>query len=133
MVSKTKNDAGVYLASRTTRLIALFIDSLILGAIGGALFGVGREVGGGVGLLIGAAYNWYFWTRHNGQTLGKMVMGIRVIRRNGQPLSDTDALIRYFGYYLNSILFGIGWLWAFIDREKQGFHDKLADTVVVEA
>jgi uncharacterized RDD family membrane protein YckC len=38
---------------------------------------------------------------------------------------------RYFAYYLSTILLGLGFLWIIWDPKKQGWHDKLAGTVVV--
>lgn len=135
-VDKPKRGAQTYeLADLTTRLFALFIDGFILSMIGGLSSAGARSFWGfGVGLLISVAYTWYFLTQHNGQTPGKMLLGIRVIKADGSRLMDKDAVIRYFGYYLNSLpfLFGLGWLWAIFDKNAQGFHDKLANTYVVK-
>ena len=46
-------------------------------------------------------------------------------------MSDTDALIRAIGYNVSAMLFGLGFLWAFFDRNKQSWHDKMARTYVV--
>ena len=78
-------------------------------------------------------YNSYFWTQNNGQTPGKSVMGIRVVKTSGQPLSIVDAVVRYVGYYINTFLLFIGWLWAIFDSKNQGFHDKRAGTIGVNA
>ncbi|MFW5692211.1 MAG: RDD family protein [Chloroflexota bacterium] len=123
------------LASYTERIIALIIDSLIVGAIGGALGAGGGSwfLGGSlIGFLIGAGYQWYFLTRQNGQTFGKMVMNIQVIKTDGTPISDAEAIFRYIGYLINTPLLMIGWLWAFVDDKRQGFHDKLANTYVIK-
>lgn len=118
-----------------TRLAALIIDSIILSIIGAIVTGVvGSEVLGiGVGFIVGVIYNWYFWTRNNGQTLGKQLMGIRVVKADGGRLNDLEAVVRYIGYYINTFLLFLGWLWAIPDGKNQGLHDKLAGTVVVKA
>ncbi|PJF30531.1 MAG: hypothetical protein CUN52_03990 [Phototrophicales bacterium] len=67
-----------------------------------------------------------------GQTIGKMVMGIRVIRQNGQPLRFSDATVRAFMYLFNNITFGIGFIWGLIDEKRQGWHDKVAKTLVIK-
>lgn len=121
------------LADMGPRLISAIIDGIIIGVITGVLFGIGREPGGLLGTLINLAYYWYFWTRNNGQTIGKSIMGLQVIKANGQPMSNSDAVMRYIGYVLNSIVLGIGWIWALFDANKQGWHDKLANTYVVKA
>src|SRR5262245_58022524 len=125
MNDRTFDTVSYELADTGTRLIALIIDSIILGIITGVLVGAGRGAGAGLSFLIGLAYNWYFWTRNNGQTPGKMFTDIRVIKADGSPMRDADALMRFIGYYLNSIALGIGWLWALIDPNRQGWHDKL--------
>ncbi len=121
------------LAPMGTRFAAILVDSIILGVIAGLLFGAGRTAGGGVSFLIGLLYYWYFLTRQDGQTLGKRWLGVRVINTDGQPLSDSDAILRYIGYYINSAVLLIGWLWAFFDSNQQGWHDKIANTYVVRA
>jgi uncharacterized RDD family membrane protein YckC len=118
-----------------SRFIALVIDYVILVIIGFLLSQiVGSDILGiGVGFLIGILYNWYFWTRNNGQTPGKQVMGLRVVKTDGSKINDLEAVIRYVGYYINTFLLFLGWLWAIPDGKNQGLHDKLAGTVVVKA
>lgn len=135
-MSSSVHDTTTYeLADTGTRLIALIIDGIILSVIGSILFGITRQSwGSGIGaFVVGVAYNWYFWTRQSGQTPGKMLMKIRVVKADGTPMQDADAVVRYVGYYINSIFFGIGWLWALADSKHQGWHDKLAKTYVVRA
>lgn len=121
------------LADVGTRFVALIIDGIILGLITSVLFWGGRETGGLVGFIIGVGYQWYFLTQQNGQTPGKRLMGIRVVKANGAPLEAMDVIIRYIGYYINSFVFMLGWIWALFDSENQGWHDKLASTYVVRA
>jgi uncharacterized RDD family membrane protein YckC len=123
------------LADFSERAIALILDSLIVGAIGG-IFGVGTNMfwGGGImSFVIGAAYQWYFLTRQNGQTIGKMVMNIRVLKTDGTPISDFEAVMRYVGYLINSPILMLGWALALVDDARQGLHDKIASTYVVKA
>jgi uncharacterized RDD family membrane protein YckC len=133
MNDRVYDSVSYELADTGTRLIALIIDGIILAVVGGILVGAGRGVGGGLTFIIGIAYNWYFWTRNNGQTPGKMLMNIRVIKTDGTPIKDMDAVLRYVGYYINSFIIGLGWLWALADSNKQGWHDKIANTYVVKA
>ncbi|MDX2140499.1 MAG: RDD family protein [Chloroflexota bacterium] len=116
-----------------TRFIALVIDGFILGIITGILFGAGREVGGLISFVVGLIYSWYFWTRQNGQTPGKMVMKIRVVKDDGSHLDDTSAVVRYIGYTINSVVFMIGWIWALFDSRGKGWHDLIAGTTVIKA
>jgi uncharacterized RDD family membrane protein YckC len=128
-------DTKVYeLADIGERFIALVIDSFIVGAIGGTVGVGGGGLGGGgiLGFIVGAGYQWYFLTQQNGQTLGKMLMNIRVIKTNGEPIADADAILRYIGYLINTPIIMLGWIWAFIDPNQQGWHDKLAETYVIK-
>jgi uncharacterized RDD family membrane protein YckC len=92
-----------------------------------------KSSSGLLGFVAMLAYCWFFWTRHDGQTPGKMLTGIRVIKTDGTKFSEVDVFIRVIGYWINSAVIGIGWLWALIDSDKQGWHDKLARTYVVKA
>lgn len=136
---KPKTGGYVYdteeLADVGERFIALIIDSIILGIVGGVLFGQFQDgpASGLVTFLVGVTYQWYFLTQQNGQTLGKRAMKIRVVKVNDRPLETADVIVRYVGYYINSIIFGIGWIWALFDGRKQGWHDKLSGTLVVKA
>ena len=129
-------DEKVYeLADIGERFIALIIDSFIVGALSGIIGAGGGNLltgGSALGFLIGVGFQWYFLTQHTGQTPGKMVMNLRVVKVDGTPITDSDAVLRYIGYLINSAIIGIGWLWAFIDGNKQGWHDKLAKTYVVK-
>jgi uncharacterized RDD family membrane protein YckC len=115
------------------RFIALLIDSILLGIVSGIIVAIVGDVGGLGGFLIGVAYQWYFLTQNKGQTPGKVLIGIRVVKANGAPLTAADAIIRYIGYYINTFFIFIGWLWAIWDGNHQGWHDKLAGTYVVKA
>ena len=73
----------------------------------------------------------WFWTRYLG-TPGKMVLRLRVVdARTGRAISTPQAIGRYLGYYVSMLPLMLGFIWVGIDRKKQGFHDKLAGTVVV--
>ncbi len=122
-------------APLSSRLVAILIDSLVVGVLAGLVGGVtGKQILGiGVGFIVGIIYNWYFWTQRNGQTPAKSLLGIRVVSTNGGKVTDLQAIVRYIGYYINTALLLIGWIWAIFDDKQQGFHDKLAGTIVVKA
>lgn len=85
-----------------------------------------------VNLLVSGIYNVVLMTLFNGQTLGKMVFGMRVVKKNGRRISVLDALLRNVLGYMVSQIFLLGYIWAFADAEKQAWHDKLTGTLVVE-
>jgi uncharacterized RDD family membrane protein YckC len=75
----------------------------------------------------------YFTWFHgiSGQTPGKMLLRLRVIGANGEPITPGTAFLRWTGYLLSGIVFFSGFLWIAFDRRKQGWHDKIALTLVV--
>jgi uncharacterized RDD family membrane protein YckC len=85
-----------------------------------------------VTLLFVASYYIFFWTIA-GQTPGKGIMGLRILPRRGGKLKLARAILRYLGYYLSIIPFGLGILWILVDDRRLAWHDKLAGTCVVYA
>ena len=74
-----------------------------------------------------------FFTGYCGQTPGKMALRIKVIRTDGSPVSYGRAFLREVpGKFISSILFGIGYLMVAFDIQKQGLHDKIADSYVIK-
>jgi len=73
----------------------------------------------------------WFWQRFM-VTPGKMALKLKVVdARTGNKLSLGQAIGRYFAYVLSMLPFGLGFIWIGIDHRKQGWHDKLAGTVVI--
>jgi uncharacterized RDD family membrane protein YckC len=83
-------------------------------------------------LLFVATYYIFFWMTV-GQTPGKGVMGLRILPRRGGKLKISRAIVRYIGYYISIIPFGLGILWILVDDRRLAWHDKLAGTCVVYA
>ncbi len=81
--------------------------------------------------LVTAMYNIWFHSK-TGQTLGKKLVGIRVVSRDGNPMNLEKSFTREVGYVLARLIFGLGLLMIIFDRNNQGFHDKFAETYVVE-
>ena len=81
--------------------------------------------------LFGIVYFVGFWL-WRGQTPGKMVLGIKVIRTDGLPISLGYAFRRYLGYIVSALPLFVGYIWIAFDSHKQGFHDKIADTYVIK-
>ncbi|HIJ89514.1 MAG: RDD family protein [Desulfobulbaceae bacterium] len=75
----------------------------------------------------------YFMTLHGwqGQTLGKMFMGLRVVRADGGEVTPGLAFLRFIGYGLSILPLGIGFFWSILDREKCAWHDHIAATRVI--
>lgn len=86
----------------------------------------------GGGLLISAVYFVFFWTLA-GVTPGKALAGLRVVTRDGRHLSLVRSIIRLFGYWVSTLLYGLGYLWIAIDNRREAWHDKIARTAVIYA
>ena len=138
-----------------TRFFALLIDqiamavlawivSLVVGACAGtALLAEGDIIGflfGGlalIGWLILAVFNFvyfgYFWS-NSGQSVGMKLLNCTVVRRTeGETLSFWRAGFRgTIGYAISGLVFGLGFLWAAFDSNKETWHDKLFDTWVIK-
>ena len=72
-----------------------------------------------------------FW-RYRGATPGKMAISARIVDAQTLAAPSTGRLVtRYFAYIVSMLPAGLGFIWIGIDRRKQGFHDKIAGTVVV--
>jgi uncharacterized RDD family membrane protein YckC len=135
-MSQTTAVAAGQRASFGRRLGAALIDGILLAIVNGVLtVAVGRNVATGVALAIGLAYYGYLEGSPSGQTLGKRALGIRVYDFGGGTggIGFGRALIRYLGRILSTIPCLLGYLWMLWDKEKQTWHDKLANTVVVPA
>ncbi|MCX7572034.1 RDD family protein [Tumebacillus sp. DT12] len=137
-------------ASFGIRLGALLIDSILVGIIASILIGIfmvgalsvdGTEEEQLVVFLIGylfvfvaaALYSVVLPAIMNGQTLGKKILGIRIVRKDGARVSFGRLLLReVIGRWVNSITFLIGYLIA-LGEDKRGLHDYIGGTIVVKA
>lgn len=108
--------------------LAFMLPLLALGAIfsytpsGGVLWVY-------VFLVLGAYFLWYW--RSGGQTLAMQTWKLRIVNIDGEPISLRQGCIRYVLAWPSVLLFGIGILWALLDRERQFLHDRLAGTRIV--
>lgn len=138
MLDGTPNNSLTYeLASVSSRLIAMIIDEVILLVlsifIGTLTIGLPDWAALVIGFTLNFFFHWYFWTRRNGQTPGKYIVNIKVIKTDGSPISDMDCLMRVIGYMFSGLALGLGYLWAVFDPNAQTWHDKIAHTYVVKA
>lgn len=112
-----------------TLLISLIVGLLGVAAAGDPAVNIVLWLFG-ASLSIGYAV---FFIGYCGQTPGKMALRIKVIRTDGSPVTYGRAVLReVLGKFLSSILLGIGYLMVAFDSQKQGLHDKIADTYVIK-
>lgn len=140
------SDSEIRYAGFWIRVAAVLVDAILLSVITlpllWAIYGIGYFEGDKDGMIAGPAdflISWvapavasvFFW-RSKQATPGKMVISAKVVdARTGQALSVNQAVGRYFGYFLSAAPLGLGFLWIAFDARKQGWHDKIAGSVVV--
>ena len=116
---------------------AMIIDSILLGAVISIIFGP-VYVNSAFWILEGIlesiltlVITVMLWVRFVG-TFGKLLMGCQVVDADTLgPITTKQAIIRYLGYYVSILCVMLGFLWIAWDKRKQGFHDKIANTIVV--
>ncbi len=126
------------------RVGATIIDTILMLVILGPIVTwiYGKEYWVSTKIIVGPAdflFSWVlpaiavilFWM-YRQATPGKMVISAKIVdaKTGGKP--TTGQLIgRYFAYYVSTIVLLLGFIWVAFDTRKQGWHDKLAGTVVV--
>lgn len=147
----SKNDEHV-LNGRTagfvTRLFAYVADAAVVAgivAIGGwiavLIDDVIDQVGLDLRISLGAIYVFLipliiglyfvmFWSL-TGRTIGKWLLGLRVIGHDGHPPTISRSIVRVVGYGLSAIVFWLGYIWVLVDDDRQAWHDHMARTWVI--
>ena len=83
-------------------------------------------------LVLLLLYHWLF-TGLRGQTPGKMALGIKVVDAQGnRPTLRVAALREVLGKLISTVVLCLGFLWIETNKQKQGWHDRIAGTYVVK-
>ena len=130
------------------RTLAYLVDALLLSFVGGAFpylvintatsapsGNPGQQVttSGGGSLLVSLIYFVLFWSSFGGgRTLGMRLFGLKVVREEdlGQ-MGVLSAFVRWIGLWLSFALCFVGVIWVAFDSRHQGWHDKIARTLVL--
>jgi len=103
------------------RVVAYFIDAIIMGILAVTV----------IGIIVAIPYMPVMWWK-KGQTLGQMALNLKVVRAvDGGPISGSAAFIRFIGIYVGAFCLYIGLIWVAFESRKRGWHDMMADTVVI--
>jgi uncharacterized RDD family membrane protein YckC len=94
-------------------------------ALSGALLTLGFA-----SMLVACLYE-VIMIRNFGATLGKMAVGVKVVRTDGSGVGWGTSIGRYFMRIVSAIILGIGYIMAGFDDEKRALHDRVCDTRVV--
>src|SRR5512138_2281235 len=107
------------------RMGALAIDAVLIAVITKLIPGEGD-----IWLVSLAAYGAIMW-KLKGTTIGGIICNLRVVRIDGREVDWPTAIVRALGCFLSLVAVGLGFIWIAIDPERQGWHDKIAGTLVV--
>jgi uncharacterized RDD family membrane protein YckC len=118
-----------------TVLICIILLPLLTAIYGWAYWDSTKLIQGPADFLLSwiapAALVLVFWIMKQA-TPGKMAVATRIVdAKTGEAPTITQLVVRYLGYYVSMIPLFLGIIWVAFDRRKQGWHDKLAGTVVV--
>ncbi|MGD7035866.1 RDD family protein [Methylotuvimicrobium buryatense] len=123
------------------RIAALLYDGLLLLAVLFAATAVGLLFNHGEAfasdnlyfhaylVLISYFFYGWFWT-HGGQTLGLKAWKLKILAEDRQPITWTQASIRFIGAILSWSVLGLGYIWVIFDRDNRAWHDRLSRTAV---
>jgi uncharacterized RDD family membrane protein YckC len=133
------------------RTLAYLVDAILLSFVGGAfpylvisVTNASQAAGNGGqqvttstsgSVIVSLVYFTIFWSRvGGGRTLGMRLLGLRVIQvKDGATPGLRTALIRWLGLWLSFVICFIGVIWVAFDSRHQGWHDKIARTLVIRA
>jgi uncharacterized RDD family membrane protein YckC/cytoskeletal protein CcmA (bactofilin family) len=106
------------------RMLALLLDGLLVGFSMSVLHAHHLE------LIVLATYGAVMW-KLRGSTIGGIVLDLHVVRLDGRPLDWETAIVRALSCFLSLAVVGLGFFWIAFDANHQGWHDKIAGTIVV--
>jgi uncharacterized RDD family membrane protein YckC len=109
-------------ASFWERLAAAFLDIILVSILCAILHPIAP--------VVALAYFSGLWA-WRGTTIGGIVVGLKVVRADGKPLTFTVTLVRSLAAAFSIVVLFLGYLWIAWDPEKQGWHDKIAGTLVL--
>jgi uncharacterized RDD family membrane protein YckC len=118
-------------------LIAVPVFSFILSKFSGSAATPGAVSLGSTGVLLTVLVfisNFILLPMLNGQSAGKMLTGLRIVKTDGTAASNGSILLRnLIGYPLSILTFGLGFLISVLNAKGRALHDLISGTVVVYA
>jgi len=118
-------------------ILVLLVLAPILTAIYGTDYWLGGSADSGfwdivLNYVLPALAVIVFWVAKSA-TPGKMAFRLSIVdAKTGEKPTPVQFVIRYICYYVAAIPLFIGIIWVGFDRRKQGWHDKIAGTVVIQ-
>ena len=112
-------------------LALLYLTGMIIGLLAPGDVALQEYLGAFSGLLVSWWYYAFQESSSRQATVGKRLIGMRVVDLNGERISFLRATGRYFGQILSGLILGIGYLMAGFTEKRQCLHDMLANCLVV--
>jgi uncharacterized RDD family membrane protein YckC len=123
---------GVFIVAAGLPLASTDTSSQDAQAAASALFGGAFILLYLIILAVQIAYWIYFWGT-SGATLGMRLLHLRIVDADtGAPIGIARAVVRFLMSIVNTWACYIGWIWVAFDPRKQGWHDKVANSVVLQ-
>lgn len=126
------------IASAGQRFGAFLVDFVISVLVGIAGSAIGSVISGDL-IAINTLVSIGYWivvlilVATRGQSPGKMVIGIKIVKTDGRSIGFGTTLLReIIGKIISSIIILLGYIWILFDGQRQGWHDKIASTYVVK-
>jgi uncharacterized RDD family membrane protein YckC len=107
-----------------------FWERMAAGFLDMVLIMLSSAVVGPLAALVAIAYFSGMWA-WKGTTVGGIVLNLQVVRQDGQSVNFLTAFVRCLAAVFSACMLFLGFFWIGWDRDKQGWHDKIAGTVVV--
>lgn len=136
------------LAGFISRAVAFLIDMIIVSTLALITVGIGVYLTNGITsdtsdllnvlvplyflLFFLASTYFIFLQGFTGTTIGKMLLGLKLINYNGNTIGFWEAFVRWIGYYVSAVFLFVGFIWSLFDSNSQTWHDKIAGTYVVK-
>lgn len=122
---------GPPLASWGTRAGGFIIDLIISAVIQGVFTAINGDLGRLVGLLVALGFG--YMTGTSGQTPGRMVVGVKILReQDGQVLGPVMGIVRGLLHILDALPLLLGYFWPLWDKKNQTFADKIVKSVAIK-
>jgi uncharacterized RDD family membrane protein YckC len=115
------SEAALPRAGFWIRMVALLIDVILLAIV------TRMHDWFPVALAVYGALLW----KLRGATVGDIIFGLKVVRSDGGAMEWVTVIVRALACFFSAVVVGLGFIWIAFDREKQGWHDKIAGTLVV--
>lgn len=122
-------------SSRLARYAAAAIDGVLVTSLQVIVYlalGIESQAASLLSFVIFSVYSVYFVVKYR-TTPGKKLFGLRIVSTNGKKIDWISAFLReVLGKTVSGIILGIGYLMILVDKDRQGLHDKLASTKVIQ-